>query len=521
VTSASLGPPDHPIAAPVVDRDICKGCGICVAFCPFGHLRVDEELNVAGYHPAEVETDGDASDTPRASEHESYEHNFAYWCLRCRYCEVMCPDAAIRISGDVLGFEGTGVLDEEVFPSGRLGFTPAAASLDGASISGRAAGVVPAEAGEGDGDGAAAGARSVEPRVPSGKRILMKGNEALAEAALKAGCRAFFGYPITPASEITSYMARWMRHEGGVFLQSESEVATINMVFGAAAAGVRTMTASSSPGISLMSEGVSFLAGAEVPCLLVNVMRVGPGLGGIQPSQSDYFQATRGLGHGDSRVIVLAPANIQEMADLVFDAFELAEKYVNPVMILADGILGQMMEPVTFRPALDLDALPPRDWATTGAAGRPKRIVKSLFLDPAALEAHNDVLQDKYRRIERDEPRWKTYDLDRARVLLVAYGTTARVAYHAMELAEERDLPVGMFRPLTAYPFPYDALRDVVVERGIERILVVELSAGQMIEDVRLAVDGRCPIDFLGRTGGSILAPLEVLEAIRNLEVSS
>jgi len=360
-----------------------------------------------------------------------------------------------------------------------------------------------------------------QPRVPLGERVLMKGNEALAEAALKAGCRAFFGYPITPASEITSYMARWMRVEGGVFLQSESEVAAINMVFGAAAAGVRTMTASSSPGISLMSEGVSFLAGAEVPCLLVNVMRVGPGMGGIQPSQSDYFQATRGLGHGDSRVIVLAPANIQEMADFVYDAFELAERYRTPVMILADGILGQMMEPVTFHREIDPAALPEADWATTGAAARPKRIVKSLYLDPDALETHNELLQAKYRRIEREEARWKTYDLDGARVLLVTYGTTARVAYHAMELAEERDLPVGMFRPLTAYPFPYEALRAAVEERKIEHILVVELSAGQMIQDVRLAVEGRCPIDFLGRSGGNILAPMEVLEAIRQLGVTT
>jgi len=403
------------------------------------------------------------------------------------------------VSGDVIGIEGT---------RGCSAGGAAARSADGAAVE------VPAVA------GAPATRRHAarrQPRVPLGERVLMKGNEALAEAALKAGCRAFFGYPITPASEITSYMARWMREEGGVFLQSESEVAAINMVFGAAGTGVRTMTASSSPGISLMSEGVSFLAGAEVPCLLVNVMRVGPGLGGIQPSQSDYFQATRGLGHGDSRIIVLAPANVQELADFALDAFELAERYRTPVMILADGVLGQMMEPVTFRREIDPATLPEPEWATTGAFGRPKRVVKSLYLDPMALQAHNELLQEKYRRIERDEARWKTYDLDGARVLLVAYGTTSRVAYHAMELAEEHDLPVGMFRPLTAYPFPYEALRTVVEERGIERVLVVELSAGQMIQDVRLAVEGRCPIDFLGRTGGNIIAPLEVLEAIRQL----
>ncbi len=353
--------------------------------------------------------------------------------------------------------------------------------------------------------------------MPLGERVLMKGNEALAEAAIKAGCRAYFGYPITPASEITSYMARWMQVEGGTFVQPESEVAAINMVFGAAGTGTRAMTASSSPGISLMSEGVSFLAAAEVPCLIVNIMRVGPGLGGIQPSQSDYFQATRGLGHGDFRVIVLVPANLQEMVDLTFDAFSLAEAYRIPVLLLADGVLGQMMEPVTFTRAIDPAELPEPEWATTGASGRPKRVVKSLYLDPAELEEHNRSLQEKYRRIGQAEVRWKTYDLEGARILLAAYGTSARVAYHAMELAEERDIPVGLFRPITVYPYPYDALREVVEQRGIEHILVVELSVGQMVEDVRLAVEGRCPVSFFGRSGGTIPAPLEVLEAVRNV----
>lgn len=357
-------------------------------------------------------------------------------------------------------------------------------------------------------------------RVPLDERILMKGNEALAEAAIKAGCRAFFGYPITPASEISAYMAQHMGEAGGAFLQPESEISSVNMVFGAAGVGARAMTASSSPGISLMSEGISFLAGAELPCLLVNMMRVGPGLGGIQPSQADYLQATRGLGHGDFRVIVLAPANVQELVDFVFDAFELAESYRNPALILADGVLGQMMEPVVFRREVDPADLPEPSWSTTGATDRPKRIIKSLYLDPDELEQHNLKLQAKYTRLKQEAVRWKTYDAEGSRLLIVAYGTSARVAYHAMELAEERDLPVGLFRPLTVYPYPHEALRQVVEEEDIERVLVVELSAGQMIEDVRLAVEGRCPIDFLGRSGGSIPTSLEVLDKVRELAVA-
>jgi 2-oxoglutarate ferredoxin oxidoreductase subunit alpha len=354
-------------------------------------------------------------------------------------------------------------------------------------------------------------------RPPLGVRVLMKGNEALAEAALKAGCRAFFGYPITPAGEISSYLALHMPQAGGVFLQSESEVSAVNMVFGAAGTGVRAMTASSSPGVSLMSEGVSFMAGAEVPCLLVNMMRVGPGLGGIQPSQADYHQATRGMGHGDFRLIVLAPAGLQEMVELVFDGFALAERYRNPVMLLADGVLGQMMEPVTFHKEIDPADLPEPSWSTTGAKGRPKRVIKSLYLDPDALEEHNRRLQVKYRRAERTAVRWETRDAAGARVLLVAYGTAARVARHALELAEERDIPAGLFRPVSLWPFPCEQLRELIENEPVEHILVVELSAGQMIDDVRLAVEGHCPVSFLGRTGGTILTALEVLAAVRQL----
>ncbi len=342
----------------------------------------------------------------------------------------------------------------------------------------------------------------------------MKGNEALAEAALKAGCRAFFGYPITPASEIATYMARRMPQEGGVFLQPESEIAAVSMAFGAAGTGTRAMTATSSPGISLMSECISYLAGAEVPCVLVNVMRVGPGLGGIQPAQADYLQATRGLGHGDFHVIVLAPATLQEMVDFTFDAFELSERYRNPVLILADGVLGQMMEPVVFHRQIDPAELSEPEWATTGATGRRKRVIFSLYLDPERLEVHNRHLQCKYESIRAREPRFKTYDLEGARMLVVAYGTSARVAYHAIELAEREHVPVGLFRPQTLYPFPYAALRSVIQEHAIEHVLTVELSAGQLVEDVRLALEGRCPVSVFGRTGGEVPAPLEVLEAI-------
>ena len=347
-----------------------------------------------------------------------------------------------------------------------------------------------------------------------GERVLMKGNEALGEAAIRAGCRFYFGYPITPQNELTAYMARRMAEVGGMFLQSESEVAAINMIYGASAAGVRAMTSSSGPGISLMQEGISYLAGAELPCVIVDVMRGGPGLGNIAASQADYFQATRGGGHGDYRTIVLAPYRVQEMADLTMLAFYLADKYRIPVVVLVDAVLGQMMEPVEFRKP-DFPPLPPKDWAVGYMMGRPKRLVTSLFLEPGALEEHNLRLGEKYEKIEREEARWEGVDIEDAEVILVAYGTSARVCLGAVRRARERGTKVGLFRPITLWPFPYGALKEVTGRsRGV---LVVEMSLGQLVEDVRLAVDGRCPVDLYGRPGGGIPTVREVLGRVEEM----
>jgi 2-oxoglutarate ferredoxin oxidoreductase subunit alpha len=347
----------------------------------------------------------------------------------------------------------------------------------------------------------------------SGGRVLMKGNEAIAEAAVQAGCDAYFGYPITPQAELLEWMARRMPEEGRAFVQAESELGAINMALGAAATGARVLVSSSSPGISLMAEGMSYMAASEVPVVLVNVMRGGPGLGSIGPSQSDYFQATKGHGHGDYRVPVLAPSSISEAIALVADAFELAERYRTPVMILADGILGQAMEPVvpSYR-------LPPRvaaGWATTGAAGREPRVIRSLNLRPEDLESHNRDLQAKFMAIAGSEVRYATEALDDAELLIVAYGTAARVARTAIERAREGGLRVGLLRPITLWPFPSEVLaRLAPTVRGI---LVVELSSGQMIEDVRLAVEGATPISFVGRMGGVVPTPGEVVGALRHL----
>ena len=344
-------------------------------------------------------------------------------------------------------------------------------------------------------------------------RVLMKGNEAIAEAAIRAGCDAYFGYPITPQAELLEWMARRMPELGRVFIQAESELGAINMALGAAAAGARVMVSSSSPGISLMAEAMSYMAGSELPVVVVNVMRGGPGLGGIQPSQSDYFQATKGHGHGDYRVPVFAPSSIGEAIELVATAFDVAERYRTPVMILADGILGQAMEPVEER-FPELPAGRP-DWALTGADGRAPRSIRSLHLLAEDLEQHNIHLQAKYRSIAEREVRWSDELLDDAEVLVVAYGTAARVARTAMRRAREEGIRVGLFRPVTLWPFPEAALR-AVAER-LAGMLVVELSAGQMVEDVRLAVEGRCPVVFHGRMGGMVPTPVEVLAALRDL----
>jgi 2-oxoglutarate ferredoxin oxidoreductase subunit alpha len=344
-------------------------------------------------------------------------------------------------------------------------------------------------------------------------RTLMKGNEAIAEAAIQAGCDAYFGYPITPQAELLEWMAKRMPELGRVFVQAESELAAINMALGAGATGARVLVSTSSPGMSLMAEAMSYMAGSETPVVLVNVMRGGPGLGSIGPSQSDYLQATKGHGHGDYRVPVLAPASIAEAVELVPTAFELAERYRTPVIVLADGIQGQAMEAVDL--AFRNPERPAFDWALGGADGRAPRVVRSLHLHPEELEEHNTALQAKFARIAANEGRWAGERLDDAEVVLVAYGTAARVAHSAMAQAREEGIRAGLFRPISLWPFPEAALRELAAR--VNGILVVELSAGQMIEDVRLAVEGRCRIGFHGRTGGMVPTPAEVLTALRAL----
>jgi len=336
-------------------------------------------------------------------------------------------------------------------------------------------------------------------------QVMLKGNEALAEAAMRAGCRYYFGYPITPQTELMEYLARQLPEAGGTFLQAESEVAAVNMVYGAAGAGGRVMTSSSGPGISLKQEGISFLASAELPCVIVNVMRGGPALGSIQPSQGDYFQATRGGGHGDYRLPVLAPASVQEMVDLMYDAFDLAERYRTPVLLLSDGVMGQMMEPVQL-PARKKDSSI-KPWATNGCRRRQRRIIKTLYLDPRELESHNRHLQAKYEQIVTQEARSEGYRLDDAEIVIVAFGICARVGRTAVDNLREKNLRAGLFRPITLWPFPSAALEAAVA--GARQVLVVELNAGQMVEDVRLALPGR-QVQFYGRMGGAVIAALDI-----------
>lgn len=342
---------------------------------------------------------------------------------------------------------------------------------------------------------------------------LMKGNEALAEAAIRAGCHAYFGYPITPQSEVLEYLADEGRKRGMIVLQAESEVASINMVYGGAGTGARVMTSSSSPGVSLMMEGISYIACAELPCLIVNVSRGGPGLGTIQPSQGDYFQSVKGGGHGDYRLIVLAPSSVQEMASFVYDAFDLADRYRNPVMILADGALGQMMEKVEF-PAYDPAAhAVAKPWATTGKpASRPANVITSLHLLAEQMEEVNIKLQAKYRKIQEQEVRYELVATDDAEYIIVAFGLAARIAHRAVQLARAKGHRVGLVRPITLFPYPEKVLRTL--SETIKGILVVEMNAGQMVEDVRLAVEGRVPVRFYGRMGGVIPSPDEVAHAV-------
>ncbi|HHU07939.1 MAG TPA: 3-methyl-2-oxobutanoate dehydrogenase subunit VorB [Clostridiaceae bacterium] len=346
---------------------------------------------------------------------------------------------------------------------------------------------------------------------------LWKGNEAIAEAAIRAGCRCYFGYPITPQSEIPEYMSLHMPKAGGVFLQSESEVAAINMVYGATGAGARVMTSSSSPGVSLKQEGISYMCGAELPGVIVNVMRGGPGLGTIQPAQGDYFQATRGGGHGDYRLIVFAPANIQEVVDLMQEAFDLADKYRMPVMMLLDGMIGQMMEPVEWkRPAIAPEDLPEKPWATTGTKNkRLPNIINSLFIDPDACNQHNIRLEEKYARVTESEQRYETNDTEDAEVIFVAFGTPARLARAAVRLLAEDGIKAGVFRPITVWPYPYDALYKIAAQDSVKAVVTVEMNTGQMIDDVRIAVKGARPVSFVGSAGGIIPTPYEVAEAAK------
>lgn len=348
------------------------------------------------------------------------------------------------------------------------------------------------------------------------ERILMCGNEALGEAAILAGCDAYFGYPITPQNEVTAYMSRRMPEEGRVFVQSESELAAINMVFGAAATGKRAMTSSSSPGISLMQEGISYLAGAELPSVAVNVMRGGPGLGNIAPSQGDYFQATRGGGHGDYRTIVLGPWSVQELVDCMPLAFDLADQYRMTVMVLADGILGQMMEPVGLEEK-PRRKLPPKDWALTGAKGRPQNIIRSLWLQEGVLEKLNYRLQAKYEQVEKNEVLCEQYAMDDAEIVVVAYGVAARIVRGAVNKAREEGIKAGWIRPITLWPFPTELISRATDEFRI--FLVVEMSLGQMVEDVKLAVAGKVPVLFYGRPAGGVPTVDEILDKIRQLTI--
>ncbi len=346
-------------------------------------------------------------------------------------------------------------------------------------------------------------------------RLLITGNEAIAEGAIQAGCRFYAGYPITPQNELTAYMAEHMPEAGGCFIQAESELSAINMVFGASAVGARAMTSSSSPGVSLKQEGISYLAGSQLPAVVVNIMRGGPGLGNIAPAQSDYFQATRGGGHGDYNSIVLAPATVQEAYELMFLSFDLADKYRTPVIILGDGMLGQMMEPIRINPKLKAGIKKyPKPWALSGCKGREPNVVKSLYLKEGELEKLNVILQKKYRRIREEEQRYEASGLEDARVVLVAYGTMARIARAALQSPHLKDKKIGLIRPISLWPFPTQVFERLKKLKRKIKILTIEMSYGQMLDDVRLAVEGKFKVDFLGRAGGGIPSEEEIVRKI-------
>ncbi|OGS35309.1 MAG: 3-methyl-2-oxobutanoate dehydrogenase subunit VorB [Elusimicrobia bacterium RIFOXYC2_FULL_34_12] len=348
-------------------------------------------------------------------------------------------------------------------------------------------------------------------------KILMKGNIAVCEGAIAAGCEAYFGYPITPQNEIPAYMSQRMVELNRIFIQAESEVAAINMVFGAAVAGKRAMTSSSSPGISLKQEGISYLAGCELPCVIVNVQRGGPGLGNISGSQSDYFQATKGGGHGDYRLIVLAPNSVEEMFSLTFLGFDLADKYRNPTMILSDGIVGQMMEPIESIEDRNLKLIDyKKDWKLDGCKGRKPRLIRSLMMGEGELARHNRHLEEKYTEIKKNEIRYETDSIDDAEIVIVAFGISARICKAALRKLRQQGKKVGLIRPITLWPFPEKIIYDV--SKKIKKILVVEMNLGQMVEDVNLSVKGNCPVEFLGAPGGTVFDEEEVISKIVKMQ---
>ena len=348
-----------------------------------------------------------------------------------------------------------------------------------------------------------------------GEKVLMKGNEVIAEAALRAGCRCYFGYPITPQTEVSHYMAKRMDKLGGAFVQAESEVAAINMVYGAASAGKRVMTSSSSPGISLKQEGISYSAGAELPMVIIDVVRAGPGLGGILPAQCDYFQMVKGGGHGDYHNIVIAPSSIQELYELVVEAFNIADRYRNPVVVMGDGYLGQMMEPVEFRDVEPIEHIE-KPWACTGHEMKRKHnTITSIYIDPNVLEEHNRKLQAKYRKVEENETRVEVFNCDGADVIVTAYGTVSRIVKNVIKDAEKEGIKVGLIRPITLWPFP-SATYEKYAETP-KGFLTVEMSAGQMIEDVKLALNGKNKVYFHGRTGGNVPTQKDILQIVRDI----
>ena len=346
-------------------------------------------------------------------------------------------------------------------------------------------------------------------------KVLMKGNEAIGAAAIKAGCKFFFGYPITPQNEIPEYMSKELPKVNGSFVQAESEVAAINMVYGAAGSGARVMTSSSSPGMALKQEGITYIAGAELPCVLVNIMRGGPGLGGIQPAQSDYFQSVKGGGNGDYYMPVYAPASIQETVDLIQEGFDVADQYRTPVMVIADGMIGQMMEPVEFKERT-ARKLTEKTWATTGTKeARKPNIINSLFLQPEELEDHCHRLEKKYEAMRQNECRWEEHNMENAEIVAVAYGTTSRIVKNAIEELKKEGINMGIVRPITVWPFPYHVLE--ALPESVKHVLTVEMSMGQMVEDVRLGVNGKKPVHFYGRTGGMIPDPAGVIAKVKEI----